>query len=137
MCSTWIEMSQRQSNACVAYFICCSIVQRRSASHDPAECLRSLPELRRTAILALSFHLLADDEAELHRCADSALTHCIAWVERGEPWTLTEAERTALEALLLVHDEQLASMPVDRYLEALEQVQHVGTMAFGLSIESA
>ncbi|MET3620110.1 hypothetical protein [Burkholderia ambifaria] len=86
--------------------------------------------------LALSFYLRADGEAELYRRADSTLTQCIARAERGEPWTLTDAERTAIEALLLVHDEQLAAVPVHRYLEALEQVQHVGTTAFGLPIES-
>ncbi|EJO55339.1 hypothetical protein BURMUCF2_B0396 [Burkholderia multivorans CF2] len=49
---------------------------------------------------------------------------------------MTDPERTALEALLLVHDEQLAAVPVHRYLEALEKVQHIGTPSFGLPIES-
>ncbi|HDR9486448.1 TPA: hypothetical protein QDC20_006542 [Burkholderia aenigmatica] len=87
-------------------------------------------------MLALAFHLRADGEAELYRCADSALAQCIARVERGDAWTLTDAERAALEPLLLVHDEQLAAVPVHRYLEVLEQVQYVGTPAFALPIES-
>ncbi len=85
-------------------------------------------------MLALAFYLRADGEAEPYRGADSALTQCIARAERGDPWTLTDAERKVLEALLLVHDEQLAAVPVHRYLEALERVQHVGTPDFGFPI---
>lgn len=86
--------------------------------------------------LALAFYLRADGETEPYRCADTALTQCIERAERGDPWTMTDAERTALAALLLVHDEQLAAVPVHRYLEALEQAQHVSTPDFGLPIES-
>ncbi|WP_072443934.1 MULTISPECIES: hypothetical protein [Burkholderia] len=89
-----------------------------------------------SSTLALAFHLRAHGEAEPYRCADTALTQCIARAERGGPWTLTDAERAALEALLLVHDEQLAAVPVHRYLEALEQVQRVSTPDFGLPVES-
>ncbi|WP_080422578.1 hypothetical protein [Burkholderia ubonensis] len=85
-------------------------------------------------MLALAFYLRANDDAERYRCADIALTHCIARAERGEPWTLTDAERTALETLLLVHDEQLAAVPVHRYLEALERVQRISTPDFGLPV---
>ncbi|KVA23103.1 hypothetical protein WI44_32240 [Burkholderia cepacia] len=60
----------------------------------------------------------------------------MARAERGGKWTFTDAERTALEALLRVHDKQLAAVPVHRYLEALEQVQHVGTPSFNLPFES-
>ncbi|AOJ91384.1 hypothetical protein WS87_29680 [Burkholderia sp. MSMB0856] len=60
----------------------------------------------------------------------------MARAERGGKWTFTDAERTALEALLCVHDKQLAAVPVHRYLEALEQVQHVGMPSFNLPIES-
>ncbi|HGL5075084.1 hypothetical protein DN523_14320 [Burkholderia multivorans] len=87
-------------------------------------------------ILALAFYLRSDGGAELYRSADSALSQCIARAELGGGWTLTDPERTALEALLLVHDEQLAAVPVHRYLEALEKVQHIGTPSFGLPIES-
>ncbi|EDT40976.1 hypothetical protein BamMEX5DRAFT_3227 [Burkholderia ambifaria MEX-5] len=87
-------------------------------------------------MLELAFYLRSDGEAELYRSADSALNQCIARAERGGKWTLTDAERTALEALLRVHDEQLAAVPVHRYLEALEQVQHVGTPFFDWPIES-
>ncbi|WP_175748858.1 hypothetical protein [Burkholderia pyrrocinia] len=87
-------------------------------------------------MLALAFYLRADGEAELYRCADTALAQCIARAERGDPWTLTDAERAALEALLLVHDGQLAAVSVHRYLEALEQTQHVDTTAFGLPNKS-
>ena len=85
-------------------------------------------------MLALAFYLRSDGEAELYRSADFALNQCIARAVRGGKWTFTDAERTALEALLRVHDKQLASVPVHRYLEALEQ--HVGTPSFNLPIES-
>ncbi|MGI0504872.1 hypothetical protein ABY44_17575 [Burkholderia sp. ZZQ-2] len=87
-------------------------------------------------MLALAFYLRSDGEAELYRSADFALNQCIERAERGGKWTFTDAERTALEALLRVHDKQLAAVPVHRYLEALEQVQHVGMPSFNLPIES-
>ncbi|KWF29485.1 hypothetical protein WL84_09090 [Burkholderia cenocepacia] len=86
-------------------------------------------------MLALAFYLRSDGEAELYRSADSALAQCIARAERSSKWTLTDADRTALEALLLVHDGQLAAVPVHRYLEALEQMQHVGAPSFDLPID--
>ncbi|WP_175804719.1 hypothetical protein [Burkholderia ambifaria] len=87
-------------------------------------------------MLALAFYLRSDGEVELYRSADSALNQCIARAERGDPWTLKDAERTALETLLLAHDKQLAAVPVHRYLEVLEKVQHVDSLVFELPIES-
>ncbi|WP_230954493.1 hypothetical protein [Burkholderia cepacia] len=87
-------------------------------------------------MLALAFYLRSDGEAELFRSADSALNQCIARAERGGKWTLTDGERTALEALLRVHDEQLGAVPVHRYLKALEQVQHVDRLSAELTVES-
>ncbi|MDF0506684.1 hypothetical protein POK33_38700 [Burkholderia cenocepacia] len=77
----------------------------------------------------------SEAKAELYRSADSALNQCIARAKRGGKWTLTDAERTALEALLLVHDEQPAAVSVHRYVEALVRVQHVGPPSFDLPID--
>ncbi|WP_082742318.1 hypothetical protein [Burkholderia sp. MSMB1078WGS] len=87
-------------------------------------------------MLALAFYLRSDGETELYRSADSALNQCIARAERGGKWILTDAERTALEALLRVHDEQLGAVPVHRYLRALEQVQPVDRLSFELTVKS-
>ncbi|ORT85358.1 hypothetical protein B7G54_16220 [Burkholderia puraquae] len=46
--------------------------------------------------------------------------------ESGDSRVLTDAERTELDALFLVHDEWLAAVPVHRYLEALEQAGRHG-----------
>ncbi|MCA7955833.1 hypothetical protein LGM43_37075 [Burkholderia seminalis] len=68
-------------------------------------------------VSCLPFYLRSDGEAELYRSADFALNQCIARAEQGGKWTFTDAERTALEALLRVHDKELAAVPVHRYLE--------------------
>ncbi|WP_155741656.1 hypothetical protein [Burkholderia territorii] len=86
-------------------------------------------------MLALAFYLRSADETELYRSADFALNQCIARAEGGK-WILTDGERTALEALLRVHDEQLGAVPVHRYLKAREQVQHVGRLSAELTVES-
>ncbi|WP_260444750.1 hypothetical protein [Burkholderia sp. Bp8986] len=86
-------------------------------------------------MLTLAFYLRADGEVELYRCADAALTQCIARAAHGDRWTLMDAERTVLEALLLIHDEQLAAVPVHRYVEVLEQVQHIASLDFGSPLE--
>lgn len=81
--------------------------------------------LSRSPRCPICSHLRAGCNAELYRCADSALAQCVARVEWGA-WALTDAERTAFEPLRLVHDEQLAAVPAHRFLEALEQGQHAG-----------
>jgi len=86
-------------------------------------------------VLALAVCLTADGDVEPYRRADTALAQCIARAERGEPWTLTDPERTALEALALIHDEQLSAVPVHRYLDALEQVQRTDVRDVGLPIQ--
>jgi hypothetical protein len=78
------------------------------------------------AALSNMLHLRAGCNAELYRCADSALAQCVARVECGGEWALTDAERAAFEPLRHGHDEQLTAVPVHRFLEALEQGQHAG-----------
>jgi len=85
-------------------------------------------------VLALAVCLSADGDAEPYRRAGTALAQCSARVEHGDPWTLTDSERMALKALVLIHDEQLSVVPVHRYLDALEQVQRTNVPDVGLAI---
>lgn len=99
--------------------------------HGDVESIATLSNM-----LALAFYLCSAGETELYRSADSALNRCIARAERGGKWILTDGERTALEALLRVRDEQLGAVPVHRYLKALEQAQHVDRLSIELTVES-
>ncbi|WP_063808157.1 hypothetical protein [Burkholderia cepacia] len=53
--------------------------------------------------------------------AAAAIESCVARAERDQRFTLTEVERTAIAAALVVHDAQLARVTFHRYLTALEQ----------------
>lgn len=85
-------------------------------------------------VLQLAANLGTGNEVESYRRAEGALNQCVARAERGESWTLMNAERAALETLVAIHDAQLALVPVHRYLDALERVQQ--THAPGLDLSS-
>ncbi|WGS47158.1 hypothetical protein LFL97_34125 [Burkholderia sp. JSH-S8] len=78
-------------------------------------------------IVYLAFYMRGETtiEADLdpYRQAETALDECIARVERGVPCLLLGREQTAVERVLVLHDEQLAAMPKFRYLDAWEQLE--------------
>lgn len=74
-------------------------------------------------VLELAFQLCDDKDVTPYRQAQVALNACVERAGRGGAWSVTDAERMALEALVVAHDTQLASVPVHRYLDALECVQ--------------
>ncbi|WP_174985353.1 hypothetical protein [Burkholderia lata] len=84
-------------------------------------------------VLELSICLGAGDEVESYRHAEAALDQCVARAGRGEPWTLTDVERAALERLAIIHDAQLAVAPAHRYLGALEHVSRKNAANLDLS----
>ncbi|EDT05836.1 hypothetical protein BamIOP4010DRAFT_0573 [Burkholderia ambifaria IOP40-10] len=53
--------------------------------------------------------------------AEAAIDSCVARAERDQKFTLTDPERTAIAAALVLHDAQLARVPFHRYITALEQ----------------
>jgi hypothetical protein len=74
--------------------------------------------------LYLAFHLrdVADvSELALYQRAEAVLH---AYTERAEQdeWFLTGDERAVLEQLLIVHDAQLAEVPMHRYVDAMERL---------------
>ncbi|RQQ07107.1 hypothetical protein DF107_31670 [Burkholderia stagnalis] len=78
-------------------------------------------------VLYLAYFLRAAGDAEHapYRRAETALDQCAARAERGEPWSLTHDEHTALEQLVVIHDAQLAALPLHRYLAAWEHAARV------------
>lgn len=54
--------------------------------------------------------------------AEAALERCIARAERGEAWEMFDADRTAIEEVLVLHDMQLATVPAHRFLAALDML---------------
>lgn len=67
--------------------------------------------------------VLSDGDDAVFRDADAALDVCAERVARGEPWSLSAAERSVLEAAILAHDAQLGTVPSHRYLDALTRRQ--------------
>ncbi|MBN3828972.1 hypothetical protein G3O00_36020 [Burkholderia sp. Ac-20384] len=57
---------------------------------------------------------------ELFRLADDALRTCIDRAERTTKIMVTEKEREAIAAVLVLHDAQLGRVAAQRYLDALE-----------------
>ncbi|WP_321896989.1 hypothetical protein [Burkholderia cepacia] len=66
---------------------------------------------------------LPDDADSLpFQSAEAALERCIARAERGEAWDLLDTDKTAIEAVLVLHDRQLAIVPAHRFLTALDML---------------
>lgn len=63
-----------------------------------------------------------------YRQAEAALQDCADRAERGEPSTLTDLERAAVEHVLARLDAQLAAVPMHRYVAAFEQLQRITTV---------
>lgn len=88
--------------------------------------MRQLADLQ--SALAVAFFLCEPPARGEALCllqrADSALADWAARIEKSNTWTLDENERRAIEALLQLHDTQLATVPTHRYLAARERVQY-------------
>ncbi|WP_322066489.1 hypothetical protein [Burkholderia ubonensis] len=87
-------------------------------------------------VLQLSVYLDVSGDLELFRHSEVALDECVARAGQGEPWMLTDEERTALKTLVVVHDRQLATVPTHRYLDALERAQRANTSDFRVPTRS-
>ena len=64
----------------------------------------------------------AGADCQPFRRAEAALERCIARAERGKTWELLNTEKTAIEAVLVLHDKQLATAPAHRFLTALDML---------------
>ncbi|WP_323123377.1 hypothetical protein [Burkholderia alba] len=75
----------------------------------------------------LAFHLrdvtASGSETDPFRRAGAALGRCVARAERGERWLLLDREYKTLHLLLMLHDEQLAAVPMQRYMSAWKQFE--------------
>ncbi|MBN3786127.1 hypothetical protein [Burkholderia sp. Ac-20353] len=87
--------------------------------------LEAIGTLLNVLYLAYFLHGADDPDSACYRLAEAALDQCVARAERGASWTVTAGERAALEPLVLIHDGQLAAVPLHRYLDAWERVQCV------------
>ncbi|WP_254227421.1 hypothetical protein [Burkholderia multivorans] len=54
--------------------------------------------------------------------AEAGLVRCIARAERGEARTMFDADKTAIEEVLVLHDRQLATAPAHRFLTAFDNL---------------
>ncbi|KVG60127.1 hypothetical protein WS79_07280 [Burkholderia territorii] len=92
------------------------------AGHGGAEQISCL--LR---VVHLAFYMRGETEAgadlNVYRQAEAALDACIACAEQGAAWLLLDREQSAIEQALVVHDEQLAAVPMYRYCTAWENLQ--------------
>ncbi|WP_053293371.1 hypothetical protein [Burkholderia pseudomallei] len=74
----------------------------------------------------MAFYLHSESPAETDvraiRRAEAALERCMARAERGETWGMLDVDKSTIERVLLLHDEQLATTPTHRYLEALDKL---------------
>lgn len=82
-------------------------------------------------VIYLAFYLRDETASgvdfDLYRKAEAALDACIERMAQGEKWLLLDHEQTAVERVLIVHDEQLAAVPKHRYLAACDRVQRFVT----------
>lgn len=81
--------------------------------------------LARVVYLAFFMRDITPDGADLAplRQAEAALARCLDDVERGEPCALRDDESKSIEAIMALHDAQLAAAPLHRYRNAWERVQ--------------
>ncbi|KVC77765.1 hypothetical protein [Burkholderia ubonensis] len=62
-------------------------------------------------------------DVEPYRRAEAALDACIERIEHDQACLLLDQEQTAVERVLVLHDEQLAAVPKFRYLEACDRLR--------------
>ncbi|TDQ93027.1 hypothetical protein C7412_1097 [Paraburkholderia silvatlantica] len=97
-----------------------SVVRAGAGDFEQMSCLL------RAVYLAyfMRYETTAGMDPNVYRRAEAVMDHCIGRVERGETWTLESDEVAALERVLVLHDEQLAAVPLHRYQSAWERLQH-------------
>ncbi|AOK19211.1 hypothetical protein WL51_23135 [Burkholderia ubonensis] len=82
-------------------------------------------------VVYLAFYMRGETEAgadlSVYRQAEAALDACIARAEQGTAWLLLDREQSTIEQILVVHDEQLAAVPMHRYCAAWENLQRFMT----------
>ncbi|WP_080485785.1 MULTISPECIES: hypothetical protein [Burkholderia cepacia complex] len=62
------------------------------------------------------------DDARSFKQAEAAIGRCILRAEDGEEYVILDREKSAIERILILHDEQLATVPKHRYLTAIERL---------------
>ncbi|MCA8023630.1 hypothetical protein [Burkholderia metallica] len=65
----------------------------------------------------------AGEDIDLYRHAEAELDSCIKRLEHDQPCLLLDQDQTVIERALVLYDEQLATVPMFRYLEAWERIQ--------------
>ena len=82
-------------------------------------------------VVYLAFYMRSETgtgaELSVYRQAEAALDACIARAEQGAAWLLLDREQSTIEKILVVHDEQLAAVPMHRYCAAWERLQRFMT----------
>ncbi|KWH20878.1 hypothetical protein WL99_31755 [Burkholderia cepacia] len=101
-------------------------VQRLSLKHHLAlTCLtegqRGIESLSTLSNVIDIAQRIDNADASILEQASAAIGSCVARAERDQRFTLTETERAAIAAALVLHDVQLACVPFHRYITALEQ----------------
>lgn len=78
-------------------------------------------------VLYLAYFMLADThrqrDPDIFREGEAALCCAVTRAEQHQGWTLPEEDHGVLEQILTLHDQQLASAPYHRYLEAWDRLQ--------------
>lgn len=80
--------------------------------------------LFRTLYIAYFVHEATNGRSGLvtFRISEAALHAVVVRARAGGEWSLSDADRRALEHVLLLHDEQLLAIPSHRILEAEERL---------------
>nr|WP_321958366.1 hypothetical protein [Burkholderia cenocepacia] len=82
-------------------------------------------------VVYLAFYMRNETDAgadlSMYRQAEAALDGCIARAEQGAAWLLLDREQSMIEQILVVHDDQLAAVPMHRYCAAWENLQRLMT----------
>ncbi|WP_256097573.1 hypothetical protein [Burkholderia cenocepacia] len=94
-------------------------------------------------VVYLAFYMRSETgpgaDLSMYRQAEAALDACIARAEQGAAWLLLDREQSTIEQILVVHDEQLAAVPMYRYCAAWEKLQRLmtGQLASPIAASSA
>ncbi|WP_232467515.1 hypothetical protein [Burkholderia ubonensis] len=62
------------------------------------------------------------DDVRPFKQAEAAIGRCILRAEDGKEYVILDREKAVIERILILHDEQLATVPKHRYLTAVERL---------------
>lgn len=80
--------------------------------------------LMRVLYVAFLLRDLTPDQGDnaLFRRSEAALNRCLARATDGKPWALPPEESPPVEWLVALHDRQLATVPVHRYVATCDRI---------------